>query len=73
MATLNNDVLSLEELAFYLKVSKSTLYKLAQRGSLPGKKIGKQWRFRKDAVDAWLLNKGGRDPQGPQTTALGEI
>ena len=48
------DVMRLDELADYLKVSKSTLYKLVQRGSLPGQKVGKQWRFHKSAVDDWL-------------------
>ena len=52
-----NEVMNLDELVEYLRVSKSTLYKLAQRGHLPGKKIGKQWRFHKGAVDAWLKNK----------------
>lgn len=45
------------ELAEYLKVSKETIYKLAQRGQLPGSKLGNQWRFDKDAVDEWLRSK----------------
>jgi len=49
-----NEIMSLSELAEYLKVSKSTLYKLVQQGDLPGQKIGKQWRFHKKAVDEWL-------------------
>lgn len=47
-------VLTIEELAEYLKISKSTLYKLAQEGALPGQKIGRHWRFHRDAVDEWL-------------------
>ena len=47
-------VLSINELSAYLKISKSTLYKLAQEGKLPGQKVGKHWRFRKEAVDRWL-------------------
>jgi excisionase family DNA binding protein len=46
--------MSLDELASYLKVSRSTLYKLVQQGGVPGQKVGKQWRFHKDAVDDWL-------------------
>lgn len=38
----------------HLKISKSTLYKLAQEGRIPGQKVGKHWRFRKDAIDRWL-------------------
>jgi excisionase family DNA binding protein len=47
-------VLSIDELSRYLKISRSTLYKLAQVGSLPGQKVGKHWRFHRDAIDEWL-------------------
>jgi len=49
-----DEILTFEELAVYLKVSKSTLYKLVQQGSIPGNKAGKSWRFHKQAVDEWL-------------------
>ena len=48
------DVLTIDELAEYLQVSKSSLYKLAQDGKVPGQKVGKHWRFRKEAIDRWL-------------------
>ena len=54
MATDTGNVLTIEELAEYLKISKSTLYKLAQNGALPGIKVGRHWRFHKDGVDEWL-------------------
>jgi excisionase family DNA binding protein len=47
-------VLTIDDLADYLKISKSTLYKLAQEGALPGQKIGRHWRFHRNAVDKWL-------------------
>jgi excisionase family DNA binding protein len=47
-------VLTIDELAVYLKLSKSTLYKLAQEGKVPGQKVGKHWRFKRDTIDAWL-------------------
>ena len=52
-----DEVLTIDELALYLKLSKSSLYKLAQKGKVPGQKVGKHWRFHKDAVDAWLKNQ----------------
>jgi excisionase family DNA binding protein len=52
MAAKQDDIMTMDELAEYLKISKSTLYKLAQDNKLPGQKIGKRWRFHKDAVDA---------------------
>jgi excisionase family DNA binding protein len=50
-------VLTIDDMAEYLKISKSTLYKLAQEGALPGQKIGRHWRFHRDAVDEWLRIK----------------
>ena len=46
--------MTLDELAIYLKIPKSTLYKLVQEGRIPGQKLGKQWRFGKAAIDRWL-------------------
>ena len=54
MATDSDAVLTIDELAEYLKISKSTLYKLAQDGRIPAQKVGKHWRFRKAAIDRWL-------------------
>ena len=54
MTEQSNDVLTINELAIYLKIAKSTLYKLAQDGRLPGQKVGKHWRFRKASIDRWL-------------------
>jgi excisionase family DNA binding protein len=53
-----SSVLTIDELAEYLKISKSTPYKLAQEGSIPSQKVGKHWRFHKDAVDEWLRQRG---------------
>jgi len=50
-------VMTITELGKYLKISRSTLYKLAQEGKLPGQKVGRHWRFHKEAVDAWLKNE----------------
>lgn len=49
-------VLTIDELGQYLKIAKSTLYKLAQEGRIPGQKVGRHWRFRKEAIDRWLEN-----------------
>lgn len=47
-------VLTIQELAEYLKLSLSTAYKLAQEGKIPGQKVGKHWRFHRDVIDRWL-------------------
>ena len=54
MVTGSSDILTIDDLADYLKISKSTLYKLVQEGGLPGQKVGKRWRFHKEAIDSWL-------------------
>lgn len=56
MNAKHDEILSMDELAAYLKISKSTLYKLAVEDKLPGQKIGKRWRFHKDAIDAWVTH-----------------
>ncbi|RLB95795.1 MAG: DNA-binding protein [Deltaproteobacteria bacterium] len=48
------DVLTIKELSTYLKIPKSTLYKLVREGKIPSQKIGRHWRFRKRAIDRWL-------------------
>jgi excisionase family DNA binding protein len=50
--------LSLDELAAYIKKPKSTLYKLLQRGKLPGHKVGRSWRFDREEVDTWIKEGG---------------
>jgi len=53
----NESVMTIDELSAYLKVAKSTLYKLAQQGKLPAQKVGRHWRFHREAVDTWLKNQ----------------
>ena len=47
-------VMTIEELSTYLKIPKSTLYKLVREGRVPSQKVGRHWRFRKAAIDRWL-------------------
>lgn len=49
--------LTIEELSGYLKISRSKLYQMAQKGELPGSKIGTQWRFDRDRIDKWMDEK----------------
>lgn len=59
MVGTSDDIMTIEALAAYLKISRSTLYKLVQSGRLPGQKVGKRWRFHKEAIDEWVK-------QGPE-------
>lgn len=59
-------VMTIDELSVYLKIAKSTLYKLAQEGKLPGQKVGRHWRFHREAVDAWLKQSSDRPKVVPR-------
>ena len=56
------DVLTIKELSAYLKIPKSTLYKLVREGKIPSQKIGRHWRFRKRAIDRWLEETRANKP-----------
>ena len=56
------DVLTIEELSVYLKIPKSTLYKLVREGRVPSQKVGRHWRFRKVAIDRWLDETRAEEP-----------
>jgi excisionase family DNA binding protein len=56
------EVLNVDELAGYLDIPKSTVYKLVREGEIPARKVGRHWRFLKDAVDGWLANRGEDKP-----------
>lgn len=47
-------VLTIDEASNYLRIPLSSLYKLAQEGKIPCQKVGRHWRFRKEAIDRWL-------------------
>jgi PTS system nitrogen regulatory IIA component len=47
-------IMTAEDVAKYLKITPATVYRLAQKGELPGAKIGRVWRFRKEAIDNLL-------------------
>lgn len=54
---MEGEFLTINEVAKYLKIPKSTIYKLSQKGKLPSCKIGKQLRFKKSVLDKWLTEK----------------
>jgi len=49
--------MTIEQLCSYLQLSRSTLYKLAQDGKVPGQKVGKHWRFHRATIDNWLKGR----------------
>ncbi len=50
----NGDILTLSEASAYLRLPEEELKRLAREGGLPGREIGKEWRFFKAALQSWL-------------------
>ena len=55
------DVLNVEEVAEYLRIPRSSVYKLAKNRRIPSQKAGRQWRFSRKAIDDWLAASGRSD------------
>lgn len=60
MIDADPDILTLDEVACYLRVTKRTLYRLAQEGRLPAFKLGGVWRFRRAELDQWIAENTGK-------------
>ncbi len=61
---LMEKVLTLDEVAAYLKVHPSTVYRLLKRRSIPAFKVGSDWRFNQESIDQWIKEResaGGSD------------
>lgn len=54
---MDTEFLTVEEVATYLRLPLSTVYKLVQDKKLPGFKVGKHWRFRKDTFEKWIIEQ----------------
>ena len=51
---MEDDILTIEEVASYLRVSERTVYDWAQKGEIPSGKIGTVWRFKKSEIERWV-------------------
>lgn len=56
MADAEGEILTLDEVARYLKAGKRTVYRLAQKGEIPAFKLGGTWRFRRSELDRWIAD-----------------
>jgi excisionase family DNA binding protein len=52
--TMSDEILTIQELAEYLKLNEKTAYRLAGEGKLPGFKVGGSWRFKREDVLVWI-------------------
>jgi PTS system nitrogen regulatory IIA component len=54
---IDDDILTIEEVARYLRVSERTVYDWAQKGEIPAGKIGTVWRFKKLEIEKWVNDR----------------
>ena len=66
-----DEVLTLEEAAVFLKVSPDTVRSLAEDGELAGRRVGKDWRFARVAILAWLADGGSPGRKSAQSVKGG--
>jgi excisionase family DNA binding protein len=52
---MENDIMTLEEVAAYLRLKPQTIYTWAQEKKIPAAKLGKEWRFKKSIIDEWFV------------------
>ena len=61
----DGEILTLEEVAAFLKAGKRTVYRFAQNGEIPAFKLGGTWRFRRSELESWIeANSNQRKPTG---------
>ena len=51
---MTDEILTLKEVATYLKLAEKTAYRLAGEGKLPGFKVGGSWRFKQSDIESWI-------------------
>ncbi len=69
---IDETFLTTEEVLEYLQVNLRTVYRLIKAGKIPAVRVGRQWRFRKRDIDAWLDSqraRGGARQTAPTNTA----
>ena len=63
---MTDEILTLKEVAEYLKLAEKTAYRLTAEGKLPGFKVGGSWRFKREDMESWIQaqTRSGADGDG---------
>ena len=51
---MQTDIMTIREIADYLKLTEKTAYRLTAEGKIPGFKVGGSWRFRRSEIERWI-------------------
>ena len=52
-----SDIMTIEEVAEFLRIPVSSVYKLAQVGKIPAQKVGRHWRFHRPTLTKWIARE----------------
>ncbi len=64
-----SSIMTLEEVAGYLRVHPSTVYRMVKNHSIPAFKIGSDWRFNRESIDIWRV----KAEKGPSAGMMREV
>ena len=59
MGAQENEIMTVQEVARYLRLNEATIYKMANAGDIPAVKVGRAWRFRRQQIDDWFNQRAG--------------
>jgi excisionase family DNA binding protein len=72
-----SEIMTLKEAAEYLKCHEATVYRLIQKGGLPGFRVGSDWRFRGQDINKWIASRELRpadsEPRPKARSARGRV
>ena len=60
---MDNDIMTMKEVADYLKLNEKTAYRLTSGGKIPAFKVGGSWRFRKSEIDEWTRKQSNQSEE----------
>jgi len=61
---MTSDIMTMKEVAEYLKINEKTAYRLAAEGKIPGFKVGGSWRFKRGDIAEWIKQKAKQKAKG---------
>lgn len=60
---MDSEILTIKEVAEYLKVNERTIYRLANKGEIPAFKVGNNWRFDRAKIAQWMESQARHPKQ----------
>ncbi|MES0321220.1 helix-turn-helix domain-containing protein [Citrobacter sedlakii] len=54
---MNEQMMTVKDVASYLKLNERTVYRMATAAKIPAFKVGTSWRFKKEEIDTWIAQQ----------------